>query len=291
MKKMIMSVMLVLTSSLLFYVTALATNVGDLEENLRIKTIGCVRPILIFSDNDKVNVYITGEMIKSATILSGKKKRRGSIRASGTDLLYIEGELYFDFKDENVRKNIVEKIKEMIRVHEENVKLNQETGKDIPYPESADSYFYGSFVPGNYSWGASDSSLKREINNFRFLTMKITVTLPFSEQNDYDVAQSNVSIDRRCFHSGKPLKICNDGKLYTGVIDPLLSMSANGYDGQFLLNVRPDAHVMDNLNPKQRSTLQNAINNIILYMIKTNKSVPRAGPEKLDSGISDKAAL
>jgi len=274
MKKMIMSVMLVLTSALLFYVSALATTIGGLEDNLRIKAIGCVRPILIYSDNDKVNIYITGDMIKSATILSGKKKYRRGVMARGTDLLYIEGELYFDFKDEKVRKNVVEKIKEMIRVHEENIKLNQETGKDIPHPESVDSYFYGSFVPGYYSGGGTTDTSLKEFKNFRFLTMKITVTLPFSEQNDYDVAQSNVSIDTRCFHSGKPLKICNDGKLYTGIVDPLFSMSANGNDGQILLNVRPDAHVMDNLNPKQRSTLQNVINNIILYMIKTNKSVP-----------------
>lgn len=275
MKKMIMSVMVVLISSLLFYVSALATTIGDLEENLRITTGGgCVRPILIFSDNDKVNIYITGEMIKSAAILS-REKQRMYMHSKEPDLLYIEGELYFDFKDEKVRKNIVEKIKEMIRVHEENVKLNQETGKDIPYPESVDSYFYGSFVGGNYDWArASGISEKETIENFRFLTMRITVTLPFSQDNSYDAAQSNLDINRRCFHSGKPLKMCNDGKLYTGIVAPVFSMSANGNAGQILLNVRPDQHVLGNLNTKQRSTLQNVINNIILYMIKTNKSVP-----------------
>ena len=132
-----------------------------------------VRPILIFSINNKIDVYITGEMIKNATLYSYEREKQ--------DFISIGGGVYFDFKDAGARKKAVEALKGMIKTHEENIKINQETGKDIPYPETAGSFFWGSFVGGGYDWGISeDHSTREKIDNFRFLSMRIKATLPIS---------------------------------------------------------------------------------------------------------------
>ncbi len=272
MKKTVMLAMAVLAGSLLFCASASAIAIGDLDESLRVNLNGaCVRPILIFSDADKLNIYISGDMVKSATILSQGQKRV-YVQPKQPDRLYIEGGLYFDFKDEKVRAKIVEKLKGMIRLHEENVKANQETGKEIPSPESPDSYFYGSFVPGTYTWGYSGiPSHKETFDNFRFLTMRITVTLPFSQTDwTYDPSQMNLSIDRRCFHSGKPLNICSRTEQCTGIVDPGFSMSPTGNQGQLFLNVNPDRHAEAQL----RGVFEGIINSIVAQIIKTRKTLP-----------------
>jgi len=259
-------------ASFLWYASASAIAIGDLDEGLRINlNSACVRPMLIFSDADKVNIYITGDMIKSATILSQGRKSL-YVRPKEPDRLFLEGGLYFDFKDEKVRAKVVGKLKGMIRLHEENVKANQETGREIPSSESQDSYFYGSFAPGMYTWGYSGiPSHKETFDNFRFLTMKITVTLPFSQADwTYDVNQMNLSIDRRCFHSGKSLNICGRNEFSTGIVDPGFAMEPTGNQGQLFLNVCPDRHAEIQLRP----VFEGIINNVISQIVKTRKTLP-----------------
>ena len=111
MKRIIILAATVLTTSLLFCASALAINMGDLDETLRISLDdgGCVRPILVLSVSNKMNVYVTGEVIKSAAILrqekgglnisSGIAKQRREDR----DSLFFEGGVYFDFADEECR--------------------------------------------------------------------------------------------------------------------------------------------------------------------------------------------
>jgi len=165
----------------------------------------------------------------------------------------------------------------MIHTHEENVKLNQETGKDIPYPETVDSYFWGSFEGGQYSWGYSGiPSKKATMDNFRFLTMRITVTLPFSEKEwTYDATKSHIIIDRRSFHSGKPLKMCQKNKLDVGIADPNYSMNIRGSDGGILLNTRRDEYTLDDPKlPNDILVFQPIINNIVSQIIKTKETLP-----------------
>ena len=165
----------------------------------------------------------------------------------------------------------------MIHTHEENVRLNQETGKDIPYPETVDSYFWGALIGGHYSWGYSGIPSKKEtLDNFRFLTMRITVNLPFSEKDwSYDATKSRLVINRRSLHSGKSLKMCREDHSFIGIIDPNYSMSLRGGDGGILLNTNRDEYVLNDPNlPKDILVFQKVIHNIVSQIVKTRESLP-----------------
>ena len=273
--------MLVFMSSLLFYASAFATAIGDLEENLKISLDGLplVRPILIYSDNDKVNIYITGEMIKSATVLHHKTRREDEeayrkerhlpyqplppLVSREQDKLYISGGIYFDFKDEKARGKVIRTIKEMSRIYENNFKLNQETGKALPVPDK-DSYFYGSFA-ARPTWGD-----RMNIDNLRFLTMRVSILVPIpSKGQSFDFTQSDLNIDRRMYSSGTRLEIWGDKKLFIGIIDTGNTEDAIARDGQILLFPLADIKVMNKLSNGWQTLFQSIIHNIVWQIQKT----------------------
>ncbi len=274
MKKNIIVGILALISVFCFFGSSLATQIGELEDNLRICSYeGCVRPILIYSIENKIDVYITGEIVKSARLIS-KRVISKSNRPEEQDFFYFEGGLYFDFKDKASKETAINKIKTMIRIHDENRKLNTEMGKPIPSPESEDSYFWGSLIDGHYVWGYSGprSSDVEKIDNFRFLTMRIIATFPISRDDlsSYDTASSTLLINRRCFHSGKPIKININDKPFIGLVDPRSSMSLSSGVGAILLNSTPDRyHLKAQNTPKDILIFKDIIEAITVQIFKT----------------------
>lgn len=277
MKKYVVIVMVSLISVFLFGGSALSTNIGELEENLKICAYdGCVRPILIYSIDNKIDIYITGEMVKSARLTSQRTMSKKSMRPENQDFFYFEGGLYFDYKDKASRETAINKIKTIIRTHDENMKRSRETGEKITYPETEDSYFWGSLVGGHLVWGYSgpSSSQVEKIDNFRFLTMRIAVTFPISREDfAYDTTASKLIINRRCFHSAKPLKINPKDKPFIGLVDPRSSMSLSSGVGAILLNLTPDQYYLKRQDtPKDIIIFQDIIKNIAEQIFKTRDS-------------------
>jgi hypothetical protein len=118
-------------------------------------------------------------------------------------------------------------------------------------------------------------SQKETLDNLRFLTMRITLTLPISRTDwIYDVSQSDLNIEKRSYHSGKPLKLCGDNKLFIGIMDPKYTEEAMAGYGQIVLLDQGDRQVMSNLNSQWQSVFQTIINNIVQQILKTRESLP-----------------
>ena len=211
-----------------------------MEKKLIICSEGCVNPILIYSIENKIDIYITGEIVRSARLIS--KEYIGDSKKHY--FFHFEGGLYFYYKDSESQKIAINKIKKIFNIHEENLKAIREWGKEIPSPETDDSYFWGSLVGPAYRWASLDGSPQmEEIDKFRFLTMRITTQFPISrEELTYDTGKSILRIDRRCFHSGEPLKIDSYGTPFIGLVDPRTSMHISKGTGAFLLNLTPDQY-------------------------------------------------
>ena len=235
--------------------------------------------MLIASIGDAADVYITGSLISSATILKSKNRVRGRTADPGyPESLYFEGGLYFDFKNEVKREKTIQMLKQMIEVHDDNVQLQRETGKDIVYPETDNSFFWGSLMGAEYQWGISwtPAVQSKSLDRFRFLTMRITVLVPFSEKKwDYNVDKAKLVISQRRFHSPVLLKTCEPGQAFAGWIDPGNSMGVRSTDGDLLLNTHQDNYEFnDTVIADKVSIFKFIVNNITSQILKTRETIP-----------------
>ncbi|MFZ4439550.1 MAG: hypothetical protein ACOYOS_14065 [Syntrophales bacterium] len=282
MKKLILLVTVIVIHCIAFYGPAYAISIGDLEEKLRISgPIACVRPILVMSLEDKLDVYITGEAVKSAAILQSKNNDASLSyieREKTIEKLYFEGGIYFDFKDEELRKATIANVKKQIKDYQYSVQQNKELGKNIPPPDAEASILLGQFYRNHYRWatiGFGKEMKDVPIDDMRFFTMRVTALLPISSKDwKYDAKSTKLVINRRIVNSSKPMKLCGEEKLISGVVDQGSgTMNLDGSEGGILTSSSRTEYILNTTAARDAEMFQNIIHNIVWKITTTRDTI------------------
>lgn len=257
-----------------------ATNIGELENGLR---VGNVRPILIWSD-ENINVYITGMMIKSLgfdprkiTKVDRRSQGQSVMVDRGSYNILAHGPIIFEYKNEAFRKEVITHIQDMLNALQGSKKANEETGRFISIADTEESILFGIRPNSLIYWAPKDYMTKLDgfskLQNFRFLSLGTTWILPYrngsyiweigrfkyDSRGNTELLRPGLSINERLLQFG----IKKEGVIV--ISDPETTHDAQLSYGDFLrIGCR------EQNSQKLLSMFRPIILNIIDYAIKVN---------------------